>query len=253
MSDEQAPQTIEEKASNSFGNPAISELQAKMKLKGRVKHIALEGAVIDLGLEKDGLLHISQLGKENVKNVTDVLTQDAEVDVYILAFDPQTRRIDLTLVEQAPVSWSDLKVDQVVKGVVEKIDKQRVFVNIGAEQLASIHVSELAQNFVKDPADVVQVGQEVEALVIEVNRRKKRIDLSLKRLQEGAKSVQAQETYEDEDDGAQALSAFEYAFQRAMAQNEANRSKKRNKKRDKAAHWQDQQEIIERTLRMHDK
>jgi small subunit ribosomal protein S1 len=82
------------------------------------------------------------------------------------------------------LEWREIKSGMVVKGTVVRLEKFGAFVEIGAERPGLIHISEMAHGYVRTPSEVVKEGDEVEAQVLEVNRRKKQIKLSLKALQE---------------------------------------------------------------------
>src|SRR5688572_25157950 len=162
----------------------IAELKPKMKLEGKISDIKLYGAFVDLGLERPGLLHISQLSaKKRVGNVSDVINVGDAVTVYVLDVDASKGRINLTLVQPPAMTWDEVKVGTVVKGKVTRIEKFGVFVDIGAERPAMVHVSELANDYVSSPEDVVKVGEEVEARVINIDKKKKQIDLSIRALE----------------------------------------------------------------------
>ena len=233
---------------------SIAELETGMALKGKVKRIELFGAFVDIGVGHDGLLHISQLGKPNVRNVEDVVKPDEEITVYVLKVEQDTGRIALSLTQPPEMSWDDIKEGSTVTGTVVRLEKFGVFVDIGAERPGMIHVSELASGYVNSPSDVVKVGDEVKAQIIKVNRKKRRIDLSLKALEEPVEipqEVQAEDEYQP--------TAMELALRRAMEANgqtytpapKQSRSKRerRGNKRDRQ---RDQMEdIFERTLRNH--
>ena len=153
-------------------------LKKGMSLKGTVKHIELYGALVDIGRDQDALLHISQLGKANVRNVEDVVKVGDEIDAYVLKVEDG--RIALSLVKPPSVDWDDLSVDTMLTGTVVRIEKFGVFVDIGAERPGMVHVSELAEGFVRTPSDVVSSGQEVQVRVLKINRKKRQIDLSMK-------------------------------------------------------------------------
>jgi len=223
----------------------FDDIKVKMALKGTVKRTELQGAIIDLGLEKDGLLHISQLSTEVVKNVTDVIKEGDEIEVYVLAVDKETKRVDLTLIQMPDVTWDEVKVGSTHTGTVERIEKYGVFVNIGAERPGLIHVSQLAQDYVKDPEDIVKVGDEIEAKVIGVNKRKKLIDLSVRALEEAENQVDVVDEEEEEF-----ATAMEIALRKAMNDDgEFVKKGKGNKKRNKRKSRREQDDIIERTLR----
>ncbi|MEP7291371.1 MAG: S1 RNA-binding domain-containing protein, partial [Chloroflexota bacterium] len=163
---------------------SMDELESGMALTGRIKRIELFGAFVDVGVGHDGLLHISQLGRPNVRNVEDVVKVGEEVTVYVLRVEKETGRIALSLEQPPAVSWDTIQEGGVVTGKVVRLEKFGVFVDIGAERPGMIHVSELASGYVNSPSDVVKVGDEVQARIIKVNKKKHRIDLSLKAMEE---------------------------------------------------------------------
>jgi ribosomal protein S1 len=231
---------------------SLEDITAKMKLSGTVRRTELQGAIIDVGLERDGLLHISQLSEEPVKNVTDVVKEGDAVTVYVLAIDKKSGRLDLTLVEPPDFTWNEIKVNQTHVGKVERIENYGVFVDIGAERPGLIHVSELTTDFVSDPNQVVKVGQTIEAKVIGVNKRKKQIDLSVKALE-----MEELDAAMEEDDGEPFATSMEMALRKALEGGEIEavpedaKERKRRKKDRKKAKYDAQQELFERTLRMH--
>jgi ribosomal protein S1 len=238
---------------------SIAELETGMELQGTVKRIELFGAFVDIGVGHDGLLHISQLGRPNVRNVEDVVKPGETITVYVLRVEPDTGRIALSLVKPPAMPWDDLKEGSTVKGTVVRMEKFGVFVDIGAERPGMIHVSELASGYVNSPSDVVKVGDEVTALVIKVNKKKRRIDLSLKALEQAEIAAAKAEALaaEPEQDEYQPT-AMELALRRAMEANGETYEppkaapRKRDRKADKRERQRDQMEdIFERTLRNH--
>jgi predicted RNA-binding protein with RPS1 domain len=153
-----------------------------MQLKGTVKRLELYGAFIDLGLDATGLIHISKLGGEQVNRVSDRLKEGDEVTVWVEKVAPERQQVMLTMVPPLAVDWAELKTDQVYEGKVTRLEPFGAFISIGAEREGLVHVSELSHNYVKHPSEVVQVGDEVQVKVLGFNRRKRRIDLSMKAL-----------------------------------------------------------------------
>lgn len=165
-----------------------SEIKAKMQFTGKVLKVGLAGAIIDLGLEKPGVIHISQLVSEDgqaIKRVEDVLKEGQSVDVWIkkVVRKDDEERVELTMIKPLDLEWREIKKDMVVKGKVVRLEKFGAFVEIGAERPGLVHISEMSHGYVKQPGDVMKEGDEIEAMVIEVNRRKKQIKLSLKALE----------------------------------------------------------------------
>ncbi len=219
----------------------LADLQPKTKLQGKVKKIELFGAFVDVGAEKDGLLHISQLRKERTNRVEDVVNVGQEVTVWVRNVDAKAGRIDLTLLEPFLVDWDDLKPGKVVTGTVSRMEKFGAFVEIGAERPGFIHVREMMQGRVDDPSEVVKMGQEVEAKVIAVDRKKRRIDLSMK----------AMDDYTPEEGAPEEkpLTAMELALRQAMQGQEGPRDDRRKKKNKSAQ--PDLEDVFERTLKHH--
>jgi small subunit ribosomal protein S1 len=164
------------------------EIRPKTQLKGTVSKIKLAGAVIDVGLAKPGVVHISQIvspDNQPIKNVEDVLKIGQEIDVWVkkVVRKDDEDRVELTMIRPLDLEWRDIKVGNAVKGKVVRLEKFGAFVEIGAERPGLIHISEMAHGYVKQPSDVVKEGDEVEVQIIDVNRRKKQIKLSMKALQ----------------------------------------------------------------------
>ena len=155
-------------------------LKLKTKLSGKVIKITLAGALVDVGQEVPGVLHISQIQKDPVNKVEDVLSIGQNVETWVKRVKKD--RIELTMVEPIGVEWSEIQPDMVVKGKVVRIETYGAFVDFGAERPGMVHVSELTRGFVKSPDQVIKEGDEVDAKVLEVNRKKKQIRLSIKAL-----------------------------------------------------------------------
>ncbi len=192
---------------------SFNDLQPKMALTGVVKKVELFGAFVDVGVGQDGLLHISQLSSGHVRNVTDVVKEGDTVNVWVMTVDREKRRFSLTMVQPAAVELSEIKPGAVVTGRVIRVERFGAFVDLGTERPGRIHVSELAAEYVKNPEDIVKVGDEVQVKVLSINAQKRQIDLSIKALEEPA-SVAAEALAEDENE--QVPTAMELALRRAM-------------------------------------
>jgi predicted RNA-binding protein with RPS1 domain len=162
-----------------------SEVRNKTHYRGTVLKTSLAGALIDIGTGTPALIHISQLVGENpdepIKSVEDVLKTGSEVDVYVRKV--KDNRVELTMIKPLDMEWRDLKKGMTVKGTVTRLEKFGAFVEIGAERPGLIHISEMAHGYVRQPSDVVKEGDEIEAQVLDFNRKKKQIKLSMKALQ----------------------------------------------------------------------
>jgi small subunit ribosomal protein S1 len=160
------------------------EIKRKEHFTGTIKKITLAGAVVDIGLDTPGVIHISQLSTEPVNRVEDVLKVGQTVDVWVRRVFPKKNRIELTMVKPLDLEWREIEKDMVVKGKVTRIEKFGVFVDIGAERPGLVHISEMTHDYIKSPSDVVKEGDEVEVKVLSVNRHKRQIKLSMKALEE---------------------------------------------------------------------
>lgn len=218
----------------------IEDLKPKMRLTGTVKKVELFGAFVDVGVGRDGLLHISALGQK-VNNVTDVVKEGDTVTVWVRKADPRTARIDLTLVQPLAVEWNELKAGQVYTGKVTKVEKFGAFVDIGAERPGMVHISELAAYRVEEVTEVVKPGDTVQVKVLAADPRKKQIKLSVKALED-------HEPDEAEPEAAP-LTAMQAAFQRAAQAGGASapRPRKGPKPEQKSGRTE-QEELLSRTL-----
>ncbi len=164
-------------------DPAL-ELKPKMKFTGKVLKTTLAGAVVDIGVGRPAVIHVSQIEPPDnlpIKSVKDVLKEGQIIDVWVRKVKEE--RIELTMFKPLDLEWRDIKKDLIVKGKVVRIEPFGVFLDIGAERPGLIHISELAHGYVRTPSDVVKEGDELEAQVIDLNKKKKQIKLSLKALQ----------------------------------------------------------------------
>jgi small subunit ribosomal protein S1 len=162
-----------------------NDTKPKTHYTGTVVRTGLAGAIIDIGTGKPALIHISQIIPESpdqpIKRVDDVLKVGQQVEVWVKRIKDD--RVELTMIKPLDLEWRDIKKGMNVKGQVVRLEKFGAFIEIGAERPGLIHISEMAHGYVRQPTDVVNEGDEVEAQVIDVNRKKKQIKLSLKALQ----------------------------------------------------------------------
>ena len=161
---------------------SISEVKPKMHFKGKVVKIALAGALVDIGLDTPGMVHISQLQKEPVNRVEEVIQEGQEIDVWVRRVAAKKSRVELTMIEPLGLEWNEIKQDMVMSGTVTRLEKFGAFVDIGAERPGLVHISEMTHDYVRTPGEVVKEGDKVEVKVLEVNKQKKQIKLSMKAL-----------------------------------------------------------------------
>jgi small subunit ribosomal protein S1 len=236
-------------------------LEPKTKLTGKVLKTTLAGALIDLGQAVPGVVHISQLSKDAVNKVEDVVKEGQMVDVWVRRVKKD--RIEVTMIEPLALEWKEIEPDMVVKGKVVRLESYGAFVEIGAERPGMIHVSELAHGYVKTPSEIVKEGDEVEAKVLDVNRKKKQIKLSIKALEpeieefkpakkENRKSgkpgsrKEAAEVVQPEEPKEPELTAMQIAWQEAL--NRSGDGKELKLKKNKATLSREQEDLLNRTL-----
>lgn len=160
--------------------PAVA-LEPKTKLSGKVLKTTLAGALVDVGQPLPGVIHISQLSQNEINKVEDIVQEGQEVEVWVKRV--RKDRIELTMIEPLAYEWKEIQPDQIVKGKVVRLETYGAFVDFGAERPGLIHVSELTHGYVKTASEVLKEGEEIEAKVLDVDRRKRQIRLSMKALQ----------------------------------------------------------------------
>ena len=219
----------------------IRQLRPKMKLQGKVTRVELFGAFVDIGVGRDGLVHISQLQRDRVNRVAKVVNEGDEVTVWVQRVAPRQGRISLTMIEPPEHTLEDLEPGMVLAGKVTRLERYGAFVDIGVERDGLLHVSEIAPGYVKDPTEYVSVGDKVEVRVVSVNLRKGQIELSMKDLP----TDEPEETEEEEV----LPTTVELALKEAMARPERKAEQKSRRKRRKALD-DERAEILARTLRV---
>ncbi len=157
---------------------SIEELRPKMRLAGKVTRTELYGAFVNIGLEREGMVHISRLATRRVNKVTDKVKPGDIVTVWVLDVNPEAGRIGLTMVEPAEVEWDEIQEGQIRKGKVVRLERYGAFVELGAEKPGLLHIREMGQ-YVRHPSEVVKENEEVEVRVLRLDRRKRQIDLTM--------------------------------------------------------------------------
>ena len=166
----------------------ISTLEKGQVLEGTVKTSPSYGVFIDLG-GVDGLVHITDLSWGRVSNPREVVQDDEKLKVVILDFDEEKKRIALGIKQLTPHPWdaldADLKVGDKVKGRVVVMADYGAFVEIAPGVEGLIHVSEMSwSQHLRSAQDFLKVGDEVEAVVLTLDRTDRKMSLGLKQLKE---------------------------------------------------------------------
>ena len=166
----------------------ISKLEKGQILEGTVKNITSYGVFVDLG-GVDGLIHITDLSWGRVDDPHKVVELDQKINVVILDFDDEKKRIALGLKQLTPHPWdaldADLKVGDKVKGKVVVIADYGAFVEIQPGVEGLIHVSEMSwSQHLRSAQDFLSVGDEVEAVILTLDRDERKMSLGIKQLKE---------------------------------------------------------------------
>mgnify|MGYP002606946413 CR=1 FL=1 len=164
----------------------IAKLEKGQVLEGTVKNITSYGVFIDLG-GVDGLIHITDLSWGRVNHPQEVVELDQKLNVVILDFDDEKKRIALGLKQLQPHPWDaldpELKVGDHVKGRVVVMTDYGAFVEVAAGVEGLIHVSEMSYSqHLRSAQDFLKVGDEVEAVILTLDRADRKMSLGLKQL-----------------------------------------------------------------------
>lgn len=264
----------------------LDTIEPGEELQGVVRSLQTYGAFVDVGAERDGLVHISELRDGFVEKVEDVVKEGDTVNVRVKEVDVSKGRLSLTMrpprEERAPrpaaegteggerprrerrertegrgqreggeqdnrIKLRDLVEGATLTGKVTSLVDYGAFVDIGAVTDGLVHISEIQEDRVNKVSDVLSEGQEVQVRILSVDKKRNRVSLSMKPESE---AVDTSYQYEDDDAGFEPASPMKDAFDRA-------REKKRRDKRggDKRRNRYDDDEvddIISRTLRWRD-
>jgi small subunit ribosomal protein S1 len=183
-------------------------LQAGETVEGVVRRLADFGAFVDIG-GVDGLVHLSELSWKRVKSASEVVSVGDRVKVTVLNVDPEKRRISLRLADYANNPWNTVnemyRVDQVVTGVIRRLQPFGAFVELSEGLEGLVHVSQISDARVEKPSDVLSVGQEVKVKILSIDADQQRISLSIKAAEDN--EAEAYEAYTHQEEEANDASA----------------------------------------------
>ena len=160
-------------------------IEVGKKYDGVVKNLMDFGAFVDIG-GVDGLVHVSEMSWIKIKHPSDILKINDKVQVTVLEFDADKKRISLTMKKDEENPWfkadEKFKVGDIVKGTVIRLVPFGAFIELEKGLDGLVHISQISNVRIAKPADVLEVGQEVEAKIVEFNIEAKKISLSIKEL-----------------------------------------------------------------------
>lgn len=163
---------------------AYEKYPAGKRVSGRIVNLAPYGAFVELEPGIEGLLHVSEMSWKRIKNPSQVLTQGDIVEVVVTEVNTEQKRISLSLKQMEANPWDALaskyKVGDRVKGKVRNLTDFGAFVEFEEGVDGLVHVSDLSRKNVGHPSEVLQRGDEVEAVIIAIDPQRQRISLSIK-------------------------------------------------------------------------
>ncbi|MDH5526564.1 MAG: 30S ribosomal protein S1 [Nitrospirota bacterium] len=168
---------------------AAEKYPVDSRLQGRVVSLTDYGAFIELEKGVEGLCHVSEMSwTSDVKHPSKVVNAGDEVEVVVLSINPETRKISLGMKQTQPNPWDLVETNyapgQRIKGVIRNLTDFGAFVGLPEGIDGLIHVSDISYTkHIKHPSELFQKGQEVEAVVLKVDRAKERISLGFKQLE----------------------------------------------------------------------
>ena len=164
----------------------VSKLEKGQVLEGTVKNITNYGVFVDLG-GVDGLIHITDLSWGRVSDPKEIVQLDEKINVVILDFDEEKKRIALGLKQLTPHPWdaldANLKVGDTVKGTVVVMADYGAFVEVAPGVEGLVHVSEMSwSQHLRSAKDFLKVGDEIEAVILTLDRDERKMSLGIKQL-----------------------------------------------------------------------
>lgn len=164
----------------------LNNLEKGQVLEGVIKNMTNFGVFIDLG-GVDGLLHITDISWGRINHPEEVLSLDQQVNVVVLDFDEDKKRISLGMKQLTPHPWdslpADIDVGSRVKGKIVNVADYGAFLEVAPGVEGLIHVSEMSwSQHMRNPQDFLNVGDEVEAVVLTIDREERKMSLGIKQL-----------------------------------------------------------------------
>src|SRR5699024_9562962 len=166
---------------------------------GTVKSLTSYGAFVDIG-GVDGMVHVSELSWSRIKNPAEVVSVGDEVDVYVIGFDPEKKKISLGMKDRSQEPWtvftSKYSVGDVANVRIVKLMTFGAFAEIVPGVDGLIHISQIADHRVEKPGDELTEGQMVDAKIIAIDEENKKVSLSIRALLEGNDVEETEESEE---------------------------------------------------------
>ncbi|MBU1261194.1 MAG: 30S ribosomal protein S1 [Planctomycetes bacterium] len=174
----------------------LAEIEVGQTRKGVVKNIADFGVFVDLG-GLDGLLHISDLSWGRVSHPSEVVRLDQEIECMVIGIDKENEKVSLGLKQKSPSPWENIEtrypVNAKVKGTVVNVMNYGIFVRLEEGVEGLVHISEMSwTRKINHPGDLYKLGDQIDVVILEVNKDKQEISLGVKQLEVNPWAVASQ-------------------------------------------------------------
>ena len=175
---------VMELANSADREELLKNLEEGQEVKGIVKNLTDYGAFVDLG-GVDGLLHITDMAWKRIKHPSEIVAVGDEIDVKVLKFDREKNRVSLGLKQLGADPWSDIKgrypEKTIIKGVITNLTDYGCFAELESGVEGLVHVSEMDwTNKNVHPSKIVNLGDEVDVMVLDIDEERRRISLGIK-------------------------------------------------------------------------
>ena len=176
------------------------DLEVNQIREGTVQRLTDFGAFVDLG-GVDGLIHISDLAWNRIKHPSEVVKVGQKVSVCILSFDKEKNRISLGLKQTIEEPWTlfinNVKTGDIVEGTVVNLVDFGAFVRLKENVDGLLHVSQISEEHIAKPSDVLKIGEKLNVKVIEINEEDRKISLSLKEVAKKSDTIEEDDKSQD--------------------------------------------------------
>jgi 4-hydroxy-3-methylbut-2-enyl diphosphate reductase len=183
----------------------LANLEEGTVVKGIVRRLTNFGAFVDIG-GIDGLIHISELAHHRVEHPSEVLQENQEIEVFVLKVDAEAERVSLSLKQILPDPWTEVnskfKAGDVVDGKIVRLADFGAFVELIPGVDGLVHVSQISEEHVEKPEDVLSVGEQVKVKILDIDTQAKRVSLSMRDALRTAKKPVTDERPQDNSIGA---------------------------------------------------
>jgi small subunit ribosomal protein S1 len=191
-------------------------------------------------MDVEGFVHISKLKRSPINRVEDVLKVGQNVDLWVQRVDQKQKRLELSMIRPVAKKLSDLRPGMTLNGKVVRLESFGAFVDVGTIRPGLVHVSEMSNDYVSDPSELVKIGDEIRVSVIDIDHKKRQIRLSMK----SDEPEPIEEIIPEEN----IPTAMEVALRQALEESEDAPAQASSDKKSSTTGRNDQEDLLKRTL-----